>query len=65
VPKARLQALLSRFATGHADLVNAVLAALPADGVTEINRVYHIDRGYERIDEKLNYLGAHIERVKA
>jgi UDP-N-acetylglucosamine 1-carboxyvinyltransferase len=42
-----------------------VLAALPADGVTEINRVYHIDRGYERIDEKLNYLGAHIERVKA
>ena len=41
------------------------LAALPADGVTEINRVYHIDRGYERIDEKLNYLGAHIERVKA
>ena len=42
-----------------------VLAALPADGMTEINRVYHIDRGYERIDEKLNYLGAHIERVKA
>lgn len=41
-----------------------VLAALRADGVTEINRVYHIDRGYERIDEKLNYLGAHIERVK-
>jgi UDP-N-acetylglucosamine 1-carboxyvinyltransferase len=42
-----------------------VLAALPADGVTEINRVYHIDRGYERIDEKLNAIGAHIERVKA
>jgi len=42
-----------------------VLAALPADGVTEINRVYHIDRGYEAIDEKLNGLGAHIERVKA
>jgi UDP-N-acetylglucosamine 1-carboxyvinyltransferase len=42
-----------------------VLAALPADGVTEINRVYHIDRGYEAIDEKLNSLGAHIERVKA
>jgi len=42
-----------------------VLAALQADGVTEINRVYHIDRGYERIDEKLNSLGAHIERVKA
>ena len=42
-----------------------VLAALPADGITEINRVYHIDRGYEAIDEKLNSLGAHIERVKA
>ena len=42
-----------------------VLAALPADGITEINRVYHIDRGYEAIDEKLNAIGAHIERVKA
>jgi len=42
-----------------------VLAALSAEGVTEINRVYHIDRGYEAIDEKLNGIGAHIERVKA
>ncbi len=42
-----------------------LLAGLSADGVTEINRVYHIDRGYERIDEKLNFLGAHIERVRA
>jgi UDP-N-acetylglucosamine 1-carboxyvinyltransferase len=42
-----------------------VLAALTADGVTEINRVYHIDRGYELIDDKLNGLGAHLERVKA
>jgi UDP-N-acetylglucosamine 1-carboxyvinyltransferase len=42
-----------------------VLAGLEADGVTEVNRVYHIDRGYELIDEKLNELGAHIERVKA
>jgi UDP-N-acetylglucosamine 1-carboxyvinyltransferase len=41
-----------------------VLAALPAEGITEINRVYHIDRGYEAIDEKLNALGAHIERIK-
>jgi UDP-N-acetylglucosamine 1-carboxyvinyltransferase len=41
-----------------------VLAALPADGTTEISRVYHIDRGYEAIDEKLNAIGAHIERVK-
>jgi UDP-N-acetylglucosamine 1-carboxyvinyltransferase len=42
-----------------------VLAGLTAEGITEINRVYHIDRGYERIDEKLNDLGAHIERVPA
>jgi UDP-N-acetylglucosamine 1-carboxyvinyltransferase len=41
-----------------------VLAGLEAEGVTEINRVYHIDRGYEQIDEKLNGLGAQIERVK-
>jgi UDP-N-acetylglucosamine 1-carboxyvinyltransferase len=41
-----------------------VLAGLVADGTTEINRVYHIDRGYEMIDEKLEELGARIERVK-
>jgi len=41
-----------------------VLAGLQAEGVTEVNRVYHIDRGYESIDEKLNGLGAEIERVK-
>jgi UDP-N-acetylglucosamine 1-carboxyvinyltransferase len=42
-----------------------VLAGLQAEGVTEVNRVYHIDRGYEMIDEKLNSIGAQIERVKA
>ncbi len=42
-----------------------VLAGLRAEGVTEVNRVYHIDRGYESIDDKLNALGAKIERVKA
>ena len=41
-----------------------VLAGLKAEGLTEVNRVYHIDRGYEHLDEKLNELGAHIERVK-
>ena len=41
-----------------------VLAGLKADGVTEIRRVYHIDRGYEHLDEKLGELGAQIERVK-
>ncbi len=42
-----------------------VLAGLQAEGITEVNRVYHIDRGYELIDEKLNGLGANIERMKA
>jgi len=42
-----------------------LLAGLRAEGTTEINRVYHIDRGYESIDDKLNSLGAQIERVKA
>jgi len=41
-----------------------VLAGLKCSGVTEVNRVYHIDRGYEMIDDKLNGLGAQIERVK-
>jgi UDP-N-acetylglucosamine 1-carboxyvinyltransferase len=41
-----------------------VLAALVAEGETTIDRVYHIDRGYERIEEKLAAAGAHIQRVK-
>jgi UDP-N-acetylglucosamine 1-carboxyvinyltransferase len=40
-----------------------VLAALVADGETIIDRVYHIDRGYERIEEKLKAVGAHIRRI--
>jgi UDP-N-acetylglucosamine 1-carboxyvinyltransferase len=40
-----------------------VLAALVAQGESHVDRVYHIDRGYERIEEKLIRLGAHIERV--
>lgn len=39
-----------------------VLAALAAEGTTTINRVYHIDRGYERIEKKLNAVGAKITR---
>jgi UDP-N-acetylglucosamine 1-carboxyvinyltransferase len=41
-----------------------LLAALKAKGSTEISRLYHIDRGYEHIDEKLLLLGANVERVK-
>jgi UDP-N-acetylglucosamine 1-carboxyvinyltransferase len=41
-----------------------VLAGLAAEGETWIDRVYHIDRGYEKIEEKLRAVGAEIERVK-
>lgn len=41
-----------------------VLAGCIASGVTEVDRIYHIDRGYERIEDKLRGLGANIERVK-
>ena len=40
-----------------------VLAGLCAQGDTIVDRIYHIDRGYERIEEKLNYLGANITRL--
>ena len=40
-----------------------VLAGLAADGETLVDRIYHVDRGYERIEEKFRQLGAHIKRV--
>ncbi|HWL47071.1 MAG TPA: UDP-N-acetylglucosamine 1-carboxyvinyltransferase, partial [Sphingomonadaceae bacterium] len=40
-----------------------VLAGLAADGETRVHRVYHLDRGYERLEEKLSAVGADIERV--
>ena len=41
-----------------------VIAGLAAQGATQVNRIYHVDRGYEKIDEKLRKLGARIERVQ-
>jgi UDP-N-acetylglucosamine 1-carboxyvinyltransferase len=41
-----------------------VLAGLAAEGVTEVSRVYHLDRGYARIEDRLSALGADIRRVK-
>ena len=43
--------------------VSLILAALAAEGETQVNRVYHLDRGYERVEEKLSACGATIERV--
>jgi UDP-N-acetylglucosamine 1-carboxyvinyltransferase len=45
--------------------VSLVLAGLVARDVTEVFRVYHLDRGYERIEEKFANLGAVIERRSA
>jgi UDP-N-acetylglucosamine 1-carboxyvinyltransferase len=41
-----------------------VIAGLVADGTTVIDRVYHLDRGYEKLEEKLRSVGAQIERLK-
>lgn len=43
--------------------MSLILAGLAADGETEVNRVYHLDRGYERLEEKLQAVGADIERL--
>lgn len=64
------------FCNGVAELVGApvmatdlrasaslILAALAAKGTTQVDRIYHVDRGYERIEEKLSQLGAKIKRV--
>jgi len=41
-----------------------VLAALASDGITEIDRIYHLDRGYEHIEKKLRAVGAKISRTE-
>ena len=43
---------------------NLMMAATLAEGKTIINRVYHLDRGYENIEKKLRLCGANIKRVK-
>jgi UDP-N-acetylglucosamine 1-carboxyvinyltransferase len=43
--------------------MSLVLAGLAGQGTTEVNRVYHLDRGYERLEEKLQAVGAEIERA--
>src|SRR3546814_10746586 len=43
--------------------MSLILAGLAAEGETHVQRVYHLDRGYERLEEKLSAVGADIERV--
>jgi UDP-N-acetylglucosamine 1-carboxyvinyltransferase len=43
--------------------VSLVIAALMAEGETVINRVYHLDRGFEQLEQKLSRCGANIERI--
>ncbi len=45
--------------------VSLVIAALAAEGETMVNRVYHLDRGFERLEEKLSRCGAEIERISS
>jgi UDP-N-acetylglucosamine 1-carboxyvinyltransferase len=40
-----------------------IIAALAAEGETQVDRIYHVDRGYQNIEEKLQGLGARIQRV--
>ena len=42
-----------------------VIAGLVAEGETHVSRLYHLDRGYERLEEKLQLVGADVERVGA
>lgn len=42
-----------------------IVAGLAAEGTTQVQRVYHLDRGYERIEEKLRALGADVRRQRA
>jgi UDP-N-acetylglucosamine 1-carboxyvinyltransferase len=44
--------------------VSLVMAGLVAEGETKIRRIYHLDRGYEKLEEKLRACGADIERIK-
>ncbi|MCH2251147.1 MAG: UDP-N-acetylglucosamine 1-carboxyvinyltransferase, partial [Cognatishimia sp.] len=44
--------------------VSLILAGLVAEGQTTVNRVYHLDRGYENLVEKLSAVGAKVERVQ-
>jgi UDP-N-acetylglucosamine 1-carboxyvinyltransferase len=41
-----------------------VIAGLAARGATQVNRIYHLDRGYENIDGKLRRLGARVKRIE-
>jgi UDP-N-acetylglucosamine 1-carboxyvinyltransferase len=43
--------------------MSLIIAGLAAEGETQVQRVYHLDRGYERLEEKLSAVGADIERV--
>jgi UDP-N-acetylglucosamine 1-carboxyvinyltransferase len=45
--------------------VSLVIAGLAAEGETVVNRVYHLDRGFERLEEKLSGCGATIERISS
>ena len=56
--------LVDRLGSRRMLVAALVVAGLAAKGTTQVNRVYHIDRGYENIDGKLRQLGARIQRIE-
>jgi UDP-N-acetylglucosamine 1-carboxyvinyltransferase len=62
VPRLKGASIMASEIRGGAGLT---LAGLAARGTTEVLRVYHIDRGYDRLEQRLAQLGANIKRVKA
>ena len=52
-----------RMATDLRASVSLILAALASNGRSVINRIYHLDRGYEKLEDKFNALGANIKRI--
>lgn len=62
VPRLKGASIMASEIRGGAGLT---LAGLAAEGITEVSRVYHIDRGYDRLEQRLAQLGANIKREKA
>ena len=60
----RTGAFMENACTSAANPASLVLAGLVAQGETIVNRIYHLDRGYEKLEQKLTALGAKIKRSK-
>jgi len=64
-PRLSKVCLAAVMATDLRASASLVIAALAANGESTVDRLYHLDRGYERMEEKFRGLGADIERVRS